>query len=48
MINRCCFAAHSKLYDSAIIDYIIDAVRRLVVEYGVSDFWVGNYGSFDA
>lgn len=48
MNNRCCFAGHSKLYDSAIIDCVVDVARSLITEYGVTDFWVGNYGSFDA
>lgn len=48
MNNRCCFAGHSKLYDSTIIDRVVDTARSLIVEYGVTDFWVGNYGSFDA
>lgn len=48
MNNRCCFAGHSKLYDPTIIDSIVDAAKRLIVEHGVTDFLVGNYGSFDA
>lgn len=45
--NRCCFAGHSKLYDSTIADHVVSTIRGLVVEQGVIEFWVGNYGSFD-
>ena len=45
--KRCCFAGHSKVYDSEIVDKAITEARRLIVDHGVTDFWVGNYGSFD-
>lgn len=47
--NRCCcFAGHSKLYDSAIIDRVVTVARTLITEHSVTEFLVGNYGSFDA
>jgi len=45
--KRCCFAGHSKVYDPSIVEKIVEKARQLVEEYGITDFWVGNYGAFD-
>ena len=48
MRKRCCFAGHSKLYDmDGIYAHLLQLVEKLIVEEGVSEFWVGNYGNFD-
>lgn len=45
--KRCCFAGHSKVYDPSIVEKIVEKARQLIEEYGITDFWVGNYGAFD-
>lgn len=46
--NICCFAGHSKLKDKeAIINIVFEQCYDLAYEYGVREFWVGNYGDFD-
>ena len=48
MKKRCCFAGHSKIYNSdEIVDKLLKHIERLIVEENVSEFWVGNYGNFD-
>lgn len=48
MHKRCCFAGHSKLYDmDGIYAHLLQLVEKLIVEEGVLEFWVGNYGKFD-
>lgn len=48
MHKRCCFAGHSKLYHmDGIYAHLLQLVEKLIVEEGVSEFWVGNYGNFD-
>ncbi len=49
MKRRCCFAGHSKLYNTEeIYAELIKNIERLIVEESVSEFMVGNYGSFDS
>ncbi len=45
--TRCCFAGHSQIYGADIKAQVIDVVRSLIIDSGVSEFWVGNYGQFD-
>ena len=48
MNKRCCFAGHSKIYHTDdIYDNLVNHIEKLIVEEKVSEFWVGNYGSFD-
>lgn len=47
-VKRCCFAGHSELYDSTVSQRVYEIIRSLVVEQGVNDFLVGNYGAFDS
>lgn len=48
MPKRCCFAGHSKLYDTDdIYAHLLRMVETLIVEEGVTEFWTGNYGAFD-
>lgn len=45
---RCCFAGHSKIYNTDdIYDNLIRLIEKLIIEENVSEFWVGNYGDFD-
>lgn len=49
MKRRCCFAGHSKLYNTdEIYAELIKHIERLIVEENVSEFMVGNYGNFDS
>ena len=44
----CCFAGHSKLYNAdEIYSRLISSIENLIVNEGVTEFWVGNYGAFD-
>ncbi len=46
MGKTCCFIGHSRVWEN--IDAILAAaVERHIVEYGVREFLVGNYGQFD-
>lgn len=48
MTKICCFAGHSKLYNSdEIYHNLVNLIEKLITEENVSEFWVGNYGSFD-
>lgn len=48
MKNICCFAGHGNLsYDAEIKKRVYDKARELVLNFGVNEFWVGNYGVFD-
>ena len=48
MHKRCCFAGHSKIYHTnEIYDNLVNLIEKLITEENVSEFWVGNYGSFD-
>ncbi len=49
MKKRCCFAGHSKIYNTdEIYSNLIKHIERLIVEESVFEFMVGNYGSFDS
>lgn len=45
--KRCCFAGHSKIYQSNIAELVYTQVEFLIREKNVTEFWVGNYGDFD-
>ena len=47
MKKVCCFAGHSKLYNSDITDYIYKKAEDLIINHQVSEFWIGDYGDFD-
>ena len=48
MHKRCCFAGHSKIYHTdEIYDNLVNLIEKLITEENVSEFWIGNYGSFD-
>ena len=48
MSKICCFAGHSKLFDTEqIYKKLLEAVESLIVNEGFEEFWVGNYGEFD-
>ena len=46
MGRKCCFAGHRKIYDE-FEDKLKDEIEKLIVNEGVDEFWVGNYGVFD-
>lgn len=41
---RCCFAGHSQVYGADLKDRVAETAKCLILESGVSEFWVGNYG----
>ena len=45
--KSCFFIGHHNTEQSIFPD-LVDAVELHVVEYGVTDFFVGHYGSFDS
>ena len=45
--STCFFIGHREAPD-ALLPLLEEAVERHIVEYGVTDFMVGNYGHFDA
>ena len=45
--STCFFIGHREAPD-ALLPMLEEAVERHIVEYGVTDFMVGNYGQFDA
>ncbi len=45
---RCCFAGHSQISDGNVMNEIKNMAEHLITEYGVNEFWVGNYGQFDS
>jgi len=48
MNNRCCFAGHSKISNTdEIYSKLSDAIEKLIISENVTEFLVGNYGSFD-
>ena len=48
MRKICCFAGHNSIsYSEKIQKQVYDKARELVVDFGVNEFWAGNYGSFD-
>ncbi|MBP3360949.1 MAG: DUF1273 family protein [Clostridia bacterium] len=49
MSNVCCFAGHSKIYESdKLFSQISSKIEELIINKNVSEFQVGNYGSFDS
>ena len=49
MSKKCCFAGHSKIYNSdEIYIKLLACIENLITKEDVSVFWVGNYGRFDA
>lgn len=44
----CCFAGHSDMNGSDAKEKIKNIAERLITEKNVTEFWVGNYGGFDA
>lgn len=46
MSTSCCFVGHSEIWRD-ISQALTYAVERHITEYGVTDFYVGNYGQFD-
>lgn len=44
---RCCFAGHSDVNISAEKEKVKEVAENLILEYGVKEFRVGNYGNFD-
>ena len=49
MNKICTFAGHGD-YEYSEITYqkLINCVKELICEKNISEFWLGNYGSFDA
>lgn len=46
--KRCCFAGHGSISDTAkTVEKIKQVAEDLILNYGVKEFWVGHYGSFD-
>ena len=45
---RCCFAGHGDLYYDNVEEKIKEVAKELINNYGVNEFWVGNYGNFDS
>ena len=46
-MGTCFFIGHREAPE-ALLPLLEEAVERHIVEYGVTDFMVGNYGHFDA
>lgn len=47
--RRCCFAGHGQLsYGEDVYEKLIEVLKRLVTDENVTEFFVGNYGSFDS
>jgi len=48
-MKKCCFAGHSEIYTDKHLVYgmLKDKAEELIIEKGVKEFWVGNYGIFD-
>ncbi len=45
MRKICCFAGHSNIgYSEKIQKQVYDKAHELAVNFGVKEFWVGNYG----
>lgn len=42
----CCIAGHAKINDNSLKDKIKTAAVLHIEKYGVTEFWVGNYGDF--
>ncbi len=49
MTKRCCFAGHAKIgYSDEIYSELVELIEKLIIQKGVTEFMVGNYGNFDA
>lgn len=44
---RCCFAGHSDINISTEKEKVKEIAEKLIAQYCVKEFWVGNYGNFD-
>lgn len=42
----CCFAGHREIYEE-FKDKLKNEIENLIINEGVDEFWVGNYGVFD-
>ena len=48
LMSICSFAGHSELYDTGeIYEHLLSVIEDLITTENISEFWVGNYGSFD-
>lgn len=47
-MKRCCFCGHSNIWNSGVNERIRNVAEDLIVNHGIKDFWVGNYGAFDS
>ena len=49
MSKICCFSGHGKIsYTDDVYEKLLNFIENLIINENVSEFWVGNYGSFDA
>ena len=46
MQKKCFFTGHKDTSEE-IFPFLLEAVERHILEYGVTDFYVGHYGHFD-
>lgn len=47
-MKKCCFAGHSEIYnEDSLFDTVKKKAEELIIQKGVNEFWVGNYGTFD-
>lgn len=44
--NICCFFGHRNLF-ATCIPTLEEEIKKLIVNYGVNEFYVGGYGDFD-
>lgn len=44
--KRCFFIGH-RVVNHNIYERLCKEIEQLIVQYGVSEFWVGHYGEFD-
>ena len=47
MNKICCFAGHNDFLPEQIGDKIYSVAENLIINHGVTEFFVGNYGNFD-
>lgn len=49
-LKTCYFTGHRRIYGNARAVYtaLAEEIERHIVEYGVTAFYVGNYGAFDS
>ena len=47
-VKRCCFAGHREVLDGETKNKIKEIAVKLIKGHNVTEFWVGNYGRFDA